>query len=879
MASIDTFNHIDPALRGSNLSSPPKPRDSQQHYHNPAPGAYSPLQPSLQPSPNNSYQSIQTPNYYPTTSHTQESPDDQSPSGNPNDPNDIKRPRACEACRQLKVKCEPDDNHPTGSCKRCAKANRQCIVTAPSRKRQKKTDSRVAELEKKIDALTATLAARGGAEPDVGADPTIPVSHPASQDARVHTFGGQWHQPPPPQPPQPPPPSSGNAHSPQQGVKRKITSDYEYFGGELHKSSAPSFKPPIGHANTYQPVLEHTTKADEPTSVDPIERGLIDITTARKCFDRYMAEMCEHLPIVVFPHGTHADEIRKNRPILFLAVLAVASGTVRPDLQPGLILEITRVLADKVIIRGEKSLELVQTIQVTTCFYQPPEKYEELNFNQLIHIAAVMALDLGMGKRSRRGGGSIWRPYHENKRPLSDPNSVEVRRCWLGCYYMCSNSSMSLRRPLLIRWSPYADECIDILTSSPDAHPSDKYFCHLVRGQHIAEDIGFQFSMDDPASPLSLTDPQTQYHLKTFERQLVEWQHATTQEMIKKPIIQHTEGILNLYMHEIAMHHNHNIDDFRPPYISTPIDGPPDPDNVTPAHIEALTTCINSAHSAFDAFLAMDVPALRALPTLFFVRNSYAAVALIKMYSAVSAKGSKFNIIFKNKDLKVEYYLDRMIEALSKACEGGMSRVAHKFTLIFNMLKSWHMKRIDSVNNGSGPVSRQRTPANGIINARAGNNLSQSQQPPNTYKAVPPQQDPTNLAWNSQHRGSVDGGVPQPHQQQQGPPRSGLQMLSEAAMGPAPGPGPVMPQPQPAPQQQWSHTIMNNPAQPNSMLPGINQMSAGYDQAAPMMPYMMPGPGGDMIPMDFTNDELMAFGFGDEFLAMNFGFETSGWPL
>ncbi|KIW69857.1 hypothetical protein PV04_02180 [Phialophora macrospora] len=853
---------IDPQLRGSSLSSPPKPRDIPPQYQNGRPGAYSPLQPSLQPSPNNSYQSIQTPNYYPSTAHTHDSPDDQSPSANPHDPNDIKRPRACEACRQLKVKCEPDDNHPTGSCKRCAKANRQCIVTAPSRKRQKKTDSRVAELEKKIDALTATLAARGGAEADLTVDPSMSVTHAPPQDPRVQSFGSQWHQPPPPP----------GAHSPQQGVKRKIA-NYDYFGGELHKPSPPQYKP-AGLPNTYQPVLEHTTKTEEPATVDPVERGLVDIISARQCFDRYMAEMCEHLPMVVFPPGTQADEVRKNKPILFLAVMAVASGTIRPDLQPRLIVEITRALADRVIFRGEKSLELVQTIQVTTCFYQPPEKYEELNFNQLIHVAAVMALDLGMGKRSKRGVGGIWRPYHENKRPLSDPSSAEVRRCWLGCYYMCSNSSMSLRRPLLIRWSPYADECVDILSSSPDALPSDKYLCHLVRGQHIAEEIGLEFSMDDPASQVSLTDNKTQSHMKAFERQLAAWHDSATKDMLKKPIVQHTWGIINLYMHEIAMHHNHNIDDFRPPYIATPIDGPPDPD--TPAHVEALTICINSAHSAFEAFLSMDVVALRALPTLFFVRNSYAAVALIKMYSAVSAKGSKFNAIFKARDLKVEYYLDRMIEALSKACEGGMSRVAQKFTLIFNMLKSWHMKRIDSVNNGSGPVSRQRTPANGSVNSRS-SSAPHAQQ--NAYKAVPPQQDPSSLGWNSQHRASIDGGPPLPQTQAQ--PRSGLQMLSDAAMGPGPGPGTMMPQPQPTPQQQWSHTIMNQPTQP-TMLPGINQMPAsappGYDQTG-MMPYMMTGPGGDMIPMDFTNDELMAFGFGDEFLAMNFGFETSGWPL
>ena len=84
------------------------------------------------------------------------------------DPNDPKRSRACEACRGLKVRCDHDD--PSLPCKRCAKAKRNCVITAPSRKRQKKTDSRVAELEKKIDALTASLNAKkdGGSEKDGG---------------------------------------------------------------------------------------------------------------------------------------------------------------------------------------------------------------------------------------------------------------------------------------------------------------------------------------------------------------------------------------------------------------------------------------------------------------------------------------------------------------------------------------------------------------------------------------------------------------------------------------------------------------------------------------------------------------------------------------
>ena len=377
-----------------------------------------------------------TPSYY-SNPPTHDSPadDDQSPSGNPSDPNDLKRPRACEACRQLKVKCELDDN--SGTCKRCAKAGRQCVITVPSRKRQKKTDSRVAELEKKIDALTATLATRGGSEAEGMPEHAMHQQHPHPPSHRTALYADQWNGGQRPAPASQSPPAA--AH----GVKRKVGPDYDYggFGGELPKPAPPGYQPSktsTPQYNTmYSSELPRRDEGEYPP-LDPINYGLLDTHTAKKCFDRYMSEMCYHLPIVVFPANTRWEEVRKTKPILFLAVLAAASGTIRPHIQTRLISEVTRILADRIVYRGEKSMELVQTIQCITTFYQPPERYEELNFNQLIHISAVMALDLGMGKRFKKGSLALWRSHTENKRPLPDPNSAETRRCWLGCYYMCS---------------------------------------------------------------------------------------------------------------------------------------------------------------------------------------------------------------------------------------------------------------------------------------------------------------------------------------------------------------------------------------------------------------------------------------------------------
>ena len=46
--------------------------------------------------------------------------------GSSKSPDDIKRPRACDSCRGLKVRCDQD--RPDVSCKRCAKAGRPWCV-------------------------------------------------------------------------------------------------------------------------------------------------------------------------------------------------------------------------------------------------------------------------------------------------------------------------------------------------------------------------------------------------------------------------------------------------------------------------------------------------------------------------------------------------------------------------------------------------------------------------------------------------------------------------------------------------------------------------------------------------------------------------------
>lgn len=382
---------------------------------------------------------------------------------NPNDPlADLKRPRACEACRQLKVRCDPHPENPDGPCKRCGKANRHCVVTAPTRKRQKKADSRVAELERKIDALTASLQATrarngntvgggglgspglrsGSAAGDLPAARWMGIQHD-SEGRRATTGGstaglignkryasGEFK------------PRFGSAGilvplAARPNSPRTESSSTLYDGSNNGgDGSAPDSWPPL------LPTVDRAPKARyDYEYTDVIDRGVVDTETALMCFNRYVNDMAPLLPFIVFPLGTSMAEVRRTKPILLLAILSISIGILKPDIQVPLLNEVFRLFADQIIVKGSKSLELVQAIIVSMIWYTPPDHYEEMKFFQLIHIAATMAMDLGMNRRTKSKAKSksmgMWREIIGKKAIMLDPDAPETRRAWLGCYFMC----------------------------------------------------------------------------------------------------------------------------------------------------------------------------------------------------------------------------------------------------------------------------------------------------------------------------------------------------------------------------------------------------------------------------------------------------------
>lgn len=232
-----------------------------------------------------------------------------------------------------------------------------------------------------------------------------------------------------------------------------------------------------------------------------------------------------------------------------------------------------------------------------------------------------------------------------------------------------------------------------MLESHPDAAPSDRSFCQHVKIQHICEEIGLQFLMDDNTATISITDPKVTYALNVLETQLKTWKDNVPEDC-RTGELRFFEHVAELYLHEIALHFNHNIEDFRLPFTEESLKSVANTsDTLTQNQMAALEACLKAAHGILETILGFERSFIKTLPMLlYFVRCVYALVILIKMHVAVCSPGSELGKMMQPEDLKVDYYVDSLMSLLGGVAEEGNFRPHPKILRILAVLKDWFVK-------------------------------------------------------------------------------------------------------------------------------------------------------------------------------------------
>ena len=159
----------------------------------------------------------------------------------------------------------------------------------------------------------------------------------------------------------------------------------------------------------------------------------------------------------------------------------------------------------------------------------------------------------------------------------------------------------------------------------------------------------------------------------------------------------------NVNLHEIALHADHDADDFRPPFSLAATR--PSSKSLSPPYISAIMVCISSSQRLIDIFLGMSIEAVRACPRLLWIRLCYAVVILMKLSISASTPSSELGKIIDPGDCKVLYYSEKVIAYLDKISTVASQKkhdLSFRFLHVLTNLNFWYQKHTLQLNATSG---------------------------------------------------------------------------------------------------------------------------------------------------------------------------------
>ncbi|EFX02303.1 fungal transcriptional regulatory protein [Grosmannia clavigera kw1407] len=603
--------------------------------------------------------------------------------------------RACEACRILKVRCEPasggghdgsiSSNDGTvlppvserPPCRRCRDIGHECVYTERRRTKRKRTDVRVRELEQEVWQLGELL-----------------FLQQKQQQQQSGDAGGVLVE----------------------GVQEVRVPERSSPIVEESLPTVPSLPPAfaISSAGTPSPNLPLSWNSSLPATVDsadPVAAGLLPMAWAVRLFRRYVLTMAPQRPLVVFPAVTPANhhviptdeeiaavaaKVRRQTPVLFLAIVTVAgnigaemgqngdddddddddelsngrdgSADISNDESDGLSLALEalllRVFAERIMLDGQKSIELIQALLVSSNWnchslgVTPPSSHRP-RFYQHVHLAASMAVELGLCGREGQN-----RP--QDSGPSGD--TLVFERTLLACYLCCSSVSLGFHRQSMLSFTPHIAECLATIETSALAAPTDATLAAWVRLQHIVDNaavgLGLRSSERDGAASstdkatrglVDFADPCLQMNLQNATLQLEQWRQSVTSTCMNNSLLIQYHTVL-CTLHESCFYNEFDPTDFKPPYrVAVPTcraNAPVPPQRpkprpfLTSAHIQSRQLCLASARALIGIFLAAPTKQLRGMPVFSYARISYAIVVLLKLeLSAVLPGGAMHGLM------------------------------------------------------------------------------------------------------------------------------------------------------------------------------------------------------------------------------------------
>jgi hypothetical protein len=267
-----------------------------------------------------------------------------------------------------------------------------------------------------------------------------------------------------------------------------------------------------------------------PSENDIMDRGVITEEQADELMSIWRNELIHACPGITIPKDWSAMDLRVKKPALFHAVMAAAAHSKGSALSDILHEEAVYLYARSIFIKGEKSVQAIQALLVTVAYYSPPKTPGQLQIYQWVNMAASMALELGLASKPRTHEQLPKRAIRSLQKISSPEELLENCRTVLFLYIISAGFSMRLKRPNILLFNSWMEECTNLLEKSKLLE--DQRIIAWLKLQRIADEANTAFGFDDASTSFSLSELRMQIILRIFDRRMQDWKRSIPDDVM-----------------------------------------------------------------------------------------------------------------------------------------------------------------------------------------------------------------------------------------------------------------------------------------------------------------------------------------------------------
>jgi hypothetical protein len=292
---------------------------------------------------------------------------------------------------------------------------------------------------------------------------------------------------------------------------------------DFHIRQFEKIFPSTGQSSSPQGSFSYRAETTH-ISILPRIKDVLTPEEAEKCLAKYRSISPVYFPFVVLLNDWTLQSMLRHSPTLLLAILTTMCNSTH--MQKTLDSGFREVVSQRVLVRGEKSLDILQGLIVYLAWHPFHLKPMNRQIHQFVQMAATMAMDMKL-----------------HVTPGGTAHSIEDKRAYLGCFYMSSvyvefNASKHIAdtrgsyaiaptRKNPLDFGPYTEQVLADLYTYPQFR-SDYNLVKMVRLQAIIDGCLKQYVADQRMTPELLEDGPLNDRISAW---LVQIEAGTNQDL------------------------------------------------------------------------------------------------------------------------------------------------------------------------------------------------------------------------------------------------------------------------------------------------------------------------------------------------------------